>query len=612
MQSTMNLFPQIIPPARAAFIARAYQAEAKAEVIKGFTGNRLGNTFTKQLVVLATGLGKTPLFADVAKWVMETQHGRVLILAHREELLEQAEDKTRWVVGEQAAIGWEQGARWANPKADQIVLASVPTLGRAVTAIDASEYDGITGAMVKFTRPNDRLSRFPRDHFKLIIIDEAHHATASTYQNILNYFENAWVLGVTATSKRGDKDSLHDVFDRVAFKMDIVEGTKKGHLNPITCHRVKSTTSLDGLKTTAGDFNIAALANRVNNAERNSLVVRTYLEKFAGSQAIVFATDLDHARAIDQEFETKGVASYAITGDMDKNERREAIRRFKSGEIQILTNFGVLTEGFDYDLLGTIINARPTQSMLLLTQIAGRLTRKHVDKVLANFVEIVDGHSEKTATCAQIFDFKQKFEANGHDFLDCIQLAEKCEAEKDYFNPWVCLSYQEIVDRFARATDQNPFGNDRVVQGPAEQDVEQSDRFDSRYRYYSCGGGAYKLVHNDRDTRQKYVCRIEPDGMGGHLATISQTQDRETKRLYQFQERTTLAAAKRIEDTIMARFKHFDILLNIGAAWRKRAATEPATEKQMFMIRKFKLERGRTDISKADAIEILSKFFNKA
>jgi len=603
-------------------ILREYQVKALDEIKKGWLGNRLGNTFNSQLLVLSTGLGKTICFAALADWVIKQHDGRVLVLAHREELLEQAEEKIRRVIGGEVAIGREQAGNRASVQFDKIVTASVATLGRSITEPGAGVF--VDGVMQSVTKPNDRLARFPRDHFKLIIIDEAHHSTADTYKNILNYFagpdSNTWVLGVTATPKRTDKESLREVYKRVAFKMDIVDGTKLGFLAPVVSHRVSSRTDLDGVKTTAGDFNIKALAERVNNQERNSLIVSTYLERFKGQQCIVFATDLDHARAIDSEFDRLGVVSAAISGDMGKDERREAIKAFKEGRVEVLTNFGVLTEGFDHERLSVIINARPTKSRLLLTQIVGRGTRLHPQKEKCDFVEIVDNHSEETATCAEIFGFKQKFDCEAVSFVDCIRMAEAMEIEKEYFNAWILDSVSEMQRRFSLATPDDPSGSGKP-NWDGDRDDRVADRFDSRYRYYSTSGGSFKLNYTDRGTREmpinppnKYLVRIEPDGMGGYTSTLSIVKKGEpAQKLYLFECYTVLEAAHKVEDCIQENYSDWDILLNLKAGWRKKAAGEPCTDKQWSMIQKFKLSRGRSkhEITKADAMEIISKFFNK-
>jgi superfamily II DNA or RNA helicase len=179
----------------AGFALRPYQCEAVEAAIRGF------NEFRRQLIVCPTGSGKTLLFAKIAE---HYQPGRSLVIAHREELLEQARDKILRATG--IVGGIEAGERTASLDAP-VVVASVQTLMR-----------------------EPRRRRFAPDHFALIVVDEAHHALGESYQRVLGYFEDAWVLGVTATSDRGDKRLLSDFFENVAHETTLVDLIRDGYL----------------------------------------------------------------------------------------------------------------------------------------------------------------------------------------------------------------------------------------------------------------------------------------------------------------------------------------------------------------------------------------------
>lgn len=584
------------------FQLRNYQDQSIEKLQRGWLETHGTNFHKNQLLVLATGLGKTVVFSNIAKWVYEQfKEGRVLILAHREELLEQAEEKLIKVMGIGAyqahtLIQREQGKNYAREA--PIVSASVPTWG----------VNRGTGEW------NERMSRFPRNYFKLIIIDEAHHATASTYQHIMDYFSDAWVLGVTATPKRGDKESLKKVFSRVAFKMDIVDGMKEGWLCPAVSHRYSSKTSLGSVKTTAGDFNLKQLAKTVNNDERNDLVLKAYLDQCTldlsqkHRQCIVFATDLDHARALREDFVEAGVSCETISGDMNKDDRKKAIADFKAGRIKVLTNFGVLTEGFDYEELDLIISARPTKSNLLLTQILGRGTRwpKHLmpDKVL-DFVEIIDLHSEETATAASIFGFHKDFDCNGISYLDCINIAEHMEKEKEYFSPWGSKSYEAMMLDFQNAME---------VKGP--QVAQKSPYFfDNRFRWVVTTGDNLILKHTDKprdsDVSTKYILRVTECALGGYEGSISTIENRESTRLYLFDDDTRLGVVKKLESCVLKNWRHWDFLLNINAEWKQKAKSVPCSDAQYKLLKRMKLTYGKpqSGITKAEASDMLNRHF---
>lgn len=580
------------------FTLRPYQDESIEKLKRGWLATHGTNFHKNQLLVLATGLGKTVVFSNIADWIYnDFTNGHVLILAHREELLEQAEDKLKRVMGlddfrAYHLIQREQGSNYAQEA--PIISASVPTWG---VNRGSGEW-------------NERMSRFPRDYFKLIIVDEAHHATAASYRHILDYFESAWVLGVTATPKRGDKQSLKKVFSRTAYKMDIVDGMRGGYLCPVVSHRVSSRTDLSRVRTTAGDFNLKDLAKTVNNVDRNNLIVESYKDQCRAigveRQCVVFATDLEHARALREDFNHAGIRCETISGDMPKDERRQFIKDFKEKRIKVLTNYGVLTEGFDYEELDLIVSARPTKSALLLTQILGRGTRwpKEImpDKLL-DFIEIIDLHSDETATAAAIFGFHQKFDCEGFDFLHCIELAEDMEKKKDYYSPWSALSFSRMVQDFERAMP---------TRGP---NATNSNNwfFDNRYRFIVTSGNNLILKHRDTEEDKNYVVRVTESPLGGYEGTISERVDRTERRLYIFDGDTRLDVVQKLESTLQKNWPKWDVLLNVNARWRQKAQGEPCTDKQWALIQKMNLARGapRQSISKGKAMDMISRAFNR-
>lgn len=585
----MDLFDQLVnPPPFVPIKLHDYQEQAVAELFKGWYGNRLGNVHRSQLVVLHTGAGKSVLFGECTRRFLE-QGKRVLILAHRFELLEQAEHEIKLVTGPDVKFGLEQGSNRAE-LTDQVVVGSVQSLH------------------------SERISRFPRDHFDLVVVDEAHHAIAASYQAILGYFENAFKLGVTATPKRSDKESLRKVFTRVAYKRDIVDGTRLGSVAPIVTHRVSSVTDLANVKVTAGDFNLKALEATVNNADRNSLIVKTYQERFQGRQFIVFATGVEHAQAITADFANIGVRAEAITGDMDKELRARFLGEFKNLELQGLTNYGVLTEGYNHRPLDLIFMARPTKSMLLLTQIVGRGTRVMPGKPHCDVVEIIDQHSDDTATVAKMYGFAQDFDCEGSDFKTLMERADEMERLKEFFDPWCWKSRSEMEARFGRATEADPRGTGQLPRRGFEQ-TQKTTWFDSRYRYHvGVGGDTYRARVRDSGSDQVLVLELRPTALGTYEGNILERVPSGTmKKLYRYEGDTLRQAAQRLEQGFQENWQRLDGLLNINAAWRIRAAQEPCTEKQYGLMRKFRIDRGRpmTAWTKKDAMDAIEEFFRR-
>ena len=266
-------------------------------------------------------------------------------------------------------------------------------------------------------------------------------------------------------------------------------------------YRISSTTDLSRVRTTAGDYNLKDLSAAVNNEERNNLIVETYLRKFHGKQALVFATDLDHVERLTEQFNKVDVKTASVTGDLDKNIRRGVIEDFKSGKIQIVVNYGCLTEGFDHDALSVIIMARPTQSPLLLTQCIGRGNRLHKSKVLNEVVEIVDYHSEKTATVASLFSFKKVFDCEGHNFLECTDKAIELQNQLPSYNPYSTSSWTEMCAKFQmmkeaqerikrEALERKESGGEREVtqyQDLFFQHLDLTEFYDNRYCFTVVG-----------------------------------------------------------------------------------------------------------------------------
>jgi superfamily II DNA or RNA helicase len=314
---------------------------------------------------MATGLGKAVLFATLRQ-----HHGfekRVMVLVHREELAAQAADKLlHWNPG--LMVGVEM-AQHRSRGMDTHVVASVPTLGR---------------------NGSHRLKQFDPAGFDCIVSDEAHHATSPQWARVLDYFglmqpgAPILSLGLTATPNRSDGIGLRRCFDEIVYDMGIDAGIREGYLVDLRCWRISTKSNLDSVRTTAGDFNEKDLAATVNTPERNGMIVKAWAQHAKDKKSLVFTADVQHALDLAEAFKALGVGAAAVWGDCP--DRAKLLKQHRTGELMLLTNCAVLTEGYDDPNIECIVLARPTKSALLLTQMIGRGTRmpdgcQHISEV---------------------------------------------------------------------------------------------------------------------------------------------------------------------------------------------------------------------------------------
>lgn len=334
---------------------RWYQREACEAIVSGFAEH------SSQLAVLATGLGKTQIFSAIARmWP-----GNVLVLAHREELVEQAKLRLEQMTGESVEVDM----------ADQ----------------RASRHCRLVVGSVDTVKQRHRLDRFGKDHFGLIIADECHHYVSKTYMRPLEFF-NAKILGVTATPDRGDEQALGKVFDSVAYCFDILQGIEAGYLVPLRGRQVElGEIVLDGLSKVAGDLAKGQLDEVMVRAVEG--IVHKTLELEPSRPGIAFFPGVKSAAYAAERFNALIPDSAVfISGMTPDDERRAMARDFKEGKVRYLCNCMIATEGFDAPACSLIIQGRPTLSRALYAQMVGRGTR-----TLPGTVESFEGQSEGPA-----------------------------------------------------------------------------------------------------------------------------------------------------------------------------------------------------------------------
>lgn len=339
-----------------------YQSGAVAAVIRDFRDH------DAVLVKLPTGTGKTVVFTKVAEEHVAEHGGRVLILANRRELVEQAADKVR------AFTDLSVGVEMAEQQADDGIWSRPSVVCASLQTLIADDFG------------KKRMDGFDPAQFSLVIIDECHGAVSASYGQVIEYFSSSKVLGVTATADRGDGKALGRVFGHVSYDYEIVDAINDGWLVPIK-QQSKFIIDLDftDVPDAGSDFNITELDKVMNYEKPLQEICRTMLEIVDGRKTLLFAVSVAHAEHMAEILNRykPGCADW-VCGKTPKDKRKELLGRFGSGDLQVMVNVGVLTEGYDEPAVEVVALARPTKSRSLYAQMIGRGTRP--------LPGVVDGH----------------------------------------------------------------------------------------------------------------------------------------------------------------------------------------------------------------------------
>ena len=317
---------------------------------------------TIALLCHATGTGKT------VTAVLDAKHlgGRTLFLAHTQELVEQAAQTFQ--------------ALWPEAK-----------VGCYLEAIKEPEAHVVCGSVQSVAL---HLDRFKDDEFDYLIIDEAHHAAADTYQKVLAFFKPAFTLGLTATPERNDDRSILDIFKNTAHRLDIQTAVELGELVPVRCIRIHTNIDLTKVRFNSVQYNIRDLETKIYVPERNRLIVDTWLQYAQGRRTVVFCASVWHAEEIATLFREAGVPAVAVSGGMKRLARKEFQDKFVRREILVLCACDLLNEGWDCPEIEVLFMARPTMSRVLYTQQLGRGMRLYKGKESLMVFDFVDNASQ--------------------------------------------------------------------------------------------------------------------------------------------------------------------------------------------------------------------------
>jgi len=536
---------------------RNYQQEALDAMLKA---ERSG--IRKQLVVLPTGAGKTVLFAHLP--IVRNDSLPMLVLAHRTELLQQAKNKIE-SMNPELSVGIEKAESKAG-KAD-VVVASVQTLGRG---------------------NSNRIEGFEQDYFKTIIIDEAHHAAASSYQKILNYFNSDYVLGVTATPQRSDSVRLVDTFDEIVYYKSIEDLINDGWLCPLIGYRVKTDTDISDVEITNGDYRQEQLAEAIDNPTRNTCIVNAFLDLASDKKTVIFAANIAHARNLASSFAAQTRTEVRVVlGETPDEEREQILKDFKSGKVQVIINVGVLTEGFDEPSIQAIILARPTRSTLLYTQIVGRGTRLNEGKPNCMIIDIADAtKGKKPVSLPTLLGLPPDFDLQGQSFTE---VAKEFEKLKD-FCPGMATQVLNPEDIRNSYKEINLF----MPPPPNPAIVEYS-----KFVWAEIGPEQFQLNLSSVDSMQIYY-----DALGRWVAQIKARSG--DKYIY-----TPIGHAANLR-TVFARTDEWIrknrpmtiTLIDADALWRK----DSPTDKQIKMLRRIGVPI-TSELTKGMASQIISKYY---
>lgn len=482
-----------------------------------------------QLVVLATGAGKTLIAAHLPELFKTVLPGKMLFVAHRNELLTQTIDKLHtWAPS--LKVGLEKAEKHADPDSD-VIVASIASVGRS----------GST-----------RLDHF-WDDISIIVVDEAHHAASDLYRNmledsgVLKEGSTKLLLGLTATPRRrnltraerketllDDEDiiSLKSIFQKITFTYPIKKAIKDGFLVPLKGYRVSTQVSLDDVKVTAGDFQVAELSNAVNTPERNNLVVKAWKEQAEGRQTVCFTCDIQHAKDLSEAFMRNGVMSQPIYGD--DPQRAEKLKWHESGQIMVLNNCALLCEGYDSPSVSCIVLARPTRSSSLMTQQVGRGTRLHPGKNECIIIDVCDATKKNSlVTFPSLLGLNPAFDLRGESVTKVAEQIEELQ-EKNPGVPFDGLTdlskvraYVESFDIFAdpypteikelsKLIWQQGQDGSYIINIPESREIKDARQF-WNYRHEKL-----ILTQNDIEQWELSITSVDPEKKLGTFNTLKE------------------------------------------------------------------------------------------
>jgi ATP-dependent helicase IRC3 len=538
-------------------VLRPYQQESLEAILENLKAG-----IRHQLLVLATGTGKTVIAAHLPKTLKTLLPGKMLFVAHREELLTQAINKI-CIWNPHLKVGLEKADNHAAPDCDVIVACNA-SIGR---------------------KGSDRMSHF-WDDISVIVVDEVHHILADSYMRILEDSgvlkpeSNKLLIGLTATPKRrntlrknkittlDDEDiiSLQSVFQKIVYKYPIRKAIKDGFLVPLKGYRIDTNTNLENVRTVAGDFQVDELSATVNTTERNLSIIKAWKDYAQDRPTVCFTVDIKHAKDLSEVFIHHGVLAQPIWGS--DPQRAEKLKWHESGQVKVLCNCALLTEGYDSPSLSCIVLARPTRSSTLMTQQVGRGTRLHPGKTDCIIIDVVDNTKKcSLVTLPSLLGLKPEMNLHGESLTKAVEILEDLQ-EKYPSVDFTQLTDLKDVKQYVESID--------LFAAPYTEEVKEF----SQLSWMAAQDGSYVLSIPERKelSDSKSYTRFLHEKL--HIAQneldeyeLSITTTQTDKKLGVF---TTLKEAFTTADDVIHRCRADRVrLMTRESSWHGAAASEP-------------------------------------
>ena len=576
--------------------------------------------FRKQLAVVGVAGGKSVIIAHATKQILdEHPDGRVIIIIHRKELIDQNFDKLVKAYPDLTpTIGKEKAEAHCTP-GTRIMVASNMTVGR----------EGL-----------QRIKQWCPDLAKVcaIIVDEAHHVPGSkTYTTVINDVlaanPHCHIIGFTGTPKRADGERLDAIFEKVVYQIDLYGLWKLKYIASIRGWKIRTNIDLGQLQTHRRDFDDAELEKAVNREERNRMAIELYAKKHPGERALFFCVGKAHAKDLLILARAAGIPAALVTEDTPADERRAIVQEFRAGKLHALMNCQIFTEGFDAPELKAIFVLRPTKSPVLLTQIIGRGIRLVCHKNPADpdgewlvdwnkkthcdIYDFVDLKAEAIGaqTISSVSGLRNDFDLAGQDIFETKQLIDsevrkhpllaaailnaKSQAEIDQIlQPHDFLSELSLINYASSAiTDLN------WIQANDEWWLQLAKGELVKLRKSPLGNYELATPQINLASRRPPLTLPVPQPPSPNPPQFLPEQ---IHALAEDQINDAIHAASNIIKTIVPE----DIrLISRNAAWRQRGTSEPSTSGQINMLRRMKIpEPTLRTLNKSQAAEIIDKY----
>lgn len=570
---------------------RAYQEEAVANAVAPKDG------VWRRLLVLATGAGKTVIAAEVLNRLIAPGQ-RALFLAHRDELLTQAKAEIEGFVpdfhveieqAENRATKHEFFKKARRNRIRRVVVGSVQTMQRR------------------------RLKAWHEDTFDLVIIDECHHAAAKTYQNIVEHFgclddeRRTPLIGMTATPMRSDNVGLDVLFQEISASFGVRHLIEEGHLCDLRAIVITTQTDLRAIKMTAGDYNSRQLEDTVDNEVRNSLILAAHRKYALDRPTLVFATGVGHAKHLAELFCAAGVPAEAMYGAMADEDRKAALERYKRGETRVLTNYALLTEGFNAPSTSCIILGRPSKSNLVITQQIGRGTRLYPGKEDCLVIDVRDVTNGKNLfTAASLAGLPANFSLKGKSMFKATKRFEELEKIAPDLAR-VSTTPDEVEANLARAAEVMRAHEIDLLRRKEERAAkmavfDRSGEYLSPYAWYRISDRLFEISPDGGETAYN-IHRIDRAKENPEWSISVRLKALRTIERMEDAYPTFQIALQAADALIKDRHKDYR-LIDRNAFWMRA----PATEKQINLLSQY-LEEVPERLTKGEAAIRLNAIF---